>query len=279
MGREYIQTGYYTEVYFAQKKVRYIAVNEGIVQMHIISKKYIEISQCSYYDMCMKYRGETMYKACIFDLDGTLTDTLESLTFSVNETLRELHLQPITGRQCESFVGNGAKVLVEKSLQVAGDRELVHLEEALDIYGRIFKENCTYHVKLYDGILEMIQTLKSKGVKLAVLTNKPHLQALDVVFSFFGKDIFSDIRGQKEGVPRKPDPTAAIMIAEEFQAECRECVYIGDSEVDMQTGRAAGMKTVGVTWGFRDRQALVMHGAEHIIDNPQELLAIVEGKE
>lgn len=220
-----------------------------------------------------------MYKACIFDLDGTLTDTLESLTFSVNETLKELGLQEISKAQCKSFIGNGAKVLVEKSLQAAGDVALVHLEEAMKVYGRIFKDNCTYQVRLYDGIWEMLQSLKSKGIKLAVLTNKPHLQALDVVFTFFGEEIFSDIRGQKEDVPRKPDPTAAVMIAKKLQEACSECLYIGDSEVDMQTGRAAGMTTVGVTWGFRDGEVLVEHGAEYIIDNPDELLMIVEGKE
>ena len=101
-----------------------------------------------------------MYKACIFDLDGTLTDTLESLTYSVNETLSELHLPAITSEQCKSFVGSGARYLIERALQASGDQDLVHIEEAMKIYGRIFKQNCTYKVTPYDGIVEMLTVLR-----------------------------------------------------------------------------------------------------------------------
>ena len=97
-----------------------------------------------------------MYKACIFDLDGTLTDTLESLTFSVNETLKEVALPAITEEQCRTFVGNGAKVLIEQSLKAAGDTKLLLFEKAFEAYGRIFDRNCTYHVKPYHGIREML---------------------------------------------------------------------------------------------------------------------------
>lgn len=218
-----------------------------------------------------------MYKACIFDLDGTLTDTLESLTYSVNETLREMKLSAITSEQCRNFVGNGARYLMERALEAAGDANLSQIDLAMETYGRIFKENCTYHVTPYDGIVDMLRELKTQGIKLAVLSNKPHLQTVDVVNAFFEKDTFSCMQGQMDGVPRKPDPTAAVIIAEKIQAVPEECVYIGDSDVDMQTGNAASMVTVGVTWGFRSREVLIENGAKYTIDKPEELIKIVKG--
>lgn len=217
-----------------------------------------------------------MYKACIFDLDGTLTDTLESLTYSVNATLHELNLPAITSEQCKSFVGSGARFLIERALQASGDQELVHIEEAMKIYERIFKVNCTYHVAPYEGIVDMLKVLKEAGVKLAVLSNKPHLQTVDVVAEFFENGTFAHVQGQQEGVPRKPDPTATFMIAEKLCVDPSECVYIGDSDVDMQTGNAAGMETVGVSWGFRPKEMLIEHGAKHTINHPEELISIVK---
>ncbi len=220
-----------------------------------------------------------MYKACIFDLDGTLTDTLDSLTYSVNATLKELSLSPITGEQCKSFVGSGARVLVAKSIRAAGGDEKLLLDKAMEIYKRIFQKYCTYHVTPYDGIRTLLSTLKQKNLKLAVLSNKPHIQTVDVVTSFFENDTFACVQGQMEGVPRKPDPQGALMIAEILGTDKRECLYIGDSDVDMQTGRAAGMDTVGVTWGFRTREVLKENGATYLIDKPEELIGIVEEKE
>ncbi len=218
-----------------------------------------------------------MYKACIFDLDGTLTDTLESLSYSVNATLCELGLGQITDEQCKAFVGDGARTLIERSLQAVGDTELKLADEAMQIYNRIFKDNCTYHVAPYEGIVEVLQELKETGIKLAVLSNKPHVQTVDVVRTFFGQALFSHVQGQMEGVPKKPNPTAAIMIARTFDIPSEQCVYIGDSDVDMQTGIAAGMHTVGVTWGFRTKAVLTLHGAHHTIDKPDELISIVKG--
>lgn len=217
-----------------------------------------------------------MYKACIFDLDGTLTDTLESLTYSVNATLRELGLGQITPTQCKEFVGNGARRLIGQSLQAAGDPEAKCIEEAMEAYGRIFKKYCTYHVAPYDGIVDMLKELKKQGVQLAVLSNKPHLQTKDVVATFFEEGTFVRVYGQQEGVPRKPDPAALHMILEELGVNQKECLYIGDSDVDMMTGCAAGVPAVGVTWGFRSKDVLVSHGATDIVDKPEEIISIVK---
>lgn len=219
-----------------------------------------------------------MYKVCIFDLDGTLTDTVESLTYSVNATLSELGLSQITEEQCKAFVGSGARKLIERSLKAAGDPELLHVENAMEVYGRVFKENCTYHVAPYEGIVEMLDTLKTLGVRLAVLSNKPHLQTKDVVATFFGADIFTCVQGQQEGIPRKPDPAAVFMIAKELNVATEECLYIGDSDVDMQTGNAAGVTTIGVTWGFRSREVLKENSAAYIVDKAQEIISIVKGE-
>lgn len=213
-------------------------------------------------------------KACIFDLDGTLTDTLESLTYSVSETLKEMGLPPITSEECRSFVGSGARVLMEKALKAAGEEEGLRIEEGMEIYGRIFDANCTYHVTPYEGVREMLAELKVRGMKLGVLSNKPHQQTVKVVREIFGEGVFDCVQGQREDIARKPDPEGVFWLMEALSASKEECLYIGDSEVDIQTGRNAGVRTIGVAWGFRSRETLKAAGAETIIETPRELTDI-----
>ena len=214
-------------------------------------------------------------KACIFDLDGTLTNTLESMTYSVNLTLEEMGLSKITKDQCRLFVGNGARVLMEKSLKAAGDTDASRIEEGMEIYGRIFDQNCTYHVTPYEGIPEMLKALKDKGIQLAVLSNKPDRQTVKVVKAIFGEELFDYAQGQKEGIRRKPEPDGVWYLMEQMHVSKEECLYIGDSEVDAATGRNEGLKTIGVLWGFRDRKTLETAGADDLIDRPDELLQFV----
>lgn len=214
-------------------------------------------------------------KACIFDLDGTLTNTLESMTYSVNLTLKEMGLSQITKDQCRMFVGNGARVLIEESLKVSGDPKASRIEEGMKIYGRIFDQNCTYHVTLYEGIPEMLKALKDSGIHLAVLSNKPDRQTVKVVKEIFGDNIFDYVQGQKDGIRRKPEPDGVWYLMEQMQVSKEECLYIGDSEVDAATGKNAGLKTIGVLWGFRDRKTLETAGADHLIERPEELLQFV----
>ena len=214
-------------------------------------------------------------KACIFDLDGTLTNTLESMTYSVNLTLEEMGLSKITKDQCRLFVGNGARVLMEKALKAAGDTDASRIEEGMEIYGRIFDRNCTYHVTPYEGIPEMLKALKDKGIHLAVLSNKPDRQTVKVVKAIFGEELFDYAQGQKEGIRRKPEPDGVWYLMEQMHVSKEECLYIGDSEVDAATGRNAGLETIGVLWGFRDRKTLETAGADDLIDRPDELLQFV----
>ena len=145
----------------------------------------------------------------------------------------------------------------------------------MEIYGRIFDENCTYHVTAYRGIERMIEKLKEKEVKLAVLSNKPHRQTVKVAQEIFGGDVFDALQGQQEGIPRKPSPEGIYAILEKLGVSKEECLYVGDSEVDVATGTAAGTKTVSVAWGFRTEDQLRAAGASLIIRSPEELLGLI----
>ncbi len=210
---------------------------------------------------------------CIFDLDGTLIDTLDSLLLSVNLTLDELKLSNITREQCRDFVGNGARFLIKKSISSvfpACDDDLVN--HGLEIYSRIFREYCMYKVDPYYGIREVLESLKKQGLRLAVLSNKPDERTVEIVENLFGTDFFEYVQGQKEGVPRKPDPKSVDYVRSKLSVDREDCIYIGDSEVDMETGIHAGVTTIGVSWGFRDRYILEESGVEIIVDSPEKLL-------
>ena len=213
-----------------------------------------------------------MSKACIFDLDGTIGNTLDSMVYSVNLTLCEMGFPEISRQQCQEFVGNGARVLMEKALDAAGDLGASRIEEGMQIYGRIFDDNCTYHVTPCDGVLQMLKELKRRGVRLAVLSNKPHIQAVKVVHAIYGDGVFDWVQGQKDDIPRKPNPAGVFCVAEKLGISPDECMYVGDSEVDVKTGMNASMKTIAVTWGFRTKEELIAAGAQYMIDRAEELL-------
>lgn len=216
-----------------------------------------------------------MVKVFIFDLDGTLTNTIDSLTYSVGETLKEMGLPPITKEQCQSFIGNGAVYLLDQSVRAAGNTDGSRLDEAIEIYKRIFDENCTYHVTTYEGIIPMLEELRKRGIKIAVLSNKPHKQTVKVAEEIFGHQFFSTVQGQQDGIPRKPAPEGIYAILDKLDVLREECLYAGDSEVDIATGKRAGVKTVSVAWGFRTESQLKEAGAEVIIQKPEDLLGLL----
>lgn len=225
-----------------------------------------------------------MKKVCIFDLDGTLVDTLDSLLYSMNGTLAELSLPPISRSQCREFIGNGARYLVKQSILSGGahgtgevaiecNEDLV--DRAMKIYMSIFAENCTYQVVAYDGIMEMLASLKEQGFKLAILTNKPHNGAIEIAEQYFGTGYFDFIQGQQDNLPRKPDPEIMYYVLKQLDAKREDCIYIGDSEVDLITGENANVATIGVSWGFRDREFLEEIESADIVDSAEELLACI----
>lgn len=174
------------------------------------------------------------------------------------------------------FAGNGAKELIRKSLIADGDTELVHFDSVMEAYNRIFEEYCMYEVKPYDGIRELLKALKEKGLHLAVNSNKPQPRTVDVVEEIFGKDTFDLLVGQCEERRRKPAPDGVNYILEQLHLNKEDVLYIGDTCTDMQTGKSAGVFTVGALWGFRDRQELVENHADAIIEKPLELLQYID---
>jgi len=216
-----------------------------------------------------------MKKAAIFDLDGTLTDSLESIQYCANYAIGTCGFEPIPLEKYKLFVGDGADTLIKRCLAYSGDVEGEYFEKAFLQYRIFFEKNCMYHVKPYDGIPETLEALKAAGVKLAVFSNKPHDEAIYVVETIFGKGYFDEILGQSDERPKKPSPDGVFYLAEKLGVDMDDIAYIGDTSTDMMTGTAAGAWTIGVLWGFRDREELEKHKADVIIDKPADILSQV----
>lgn len=214
-----------------------------------------------------------MKKAVIFDLDGTLADTIASITYCGNLALSRFGLPSFGEEDYKHFVGDGAAMLIRRALLAAGDERLEHFDEVYETYLEIFAKDCMYQVKPYEGICALLEELKRLSVRIAVLSNKPDRDSLRVVEALFGKGYFDFVQGQRADIPRKPDPAGVYRIMEAFGLSAGDFLYVGDSGVDMKTGRAAGIFTVGVLWGFRDRKELVENGADAVISKPLELLS------
>ena len=214
-----------------------------------------------------------MKKAVIFDLDGTLADTIASITYCGNLALSRFGLPSFGEEDYKHFVGDGAAMLIRRALLAAGAERLEHFDEVYETYLEIFAKDCMYQVKPYEGICALLEELKRLSVRIAVLSNKPDRDSLRVVEALFGKGYFDFVQGQREDIPRKPDPAGVYRIMEAFVLPAGDFLYVGDSGVDMKTGRAAGIFTVGVLWGFRDREELVENGADAVISKPLELLS------
>ena len=210
-----------------------------------------------------------MKKLCIFDLDGTLASTLESMAVAANRVLREMNLPEQPTESFKYFAGDGAKELCRRCLRAAGDAECSQYEEMYRKYREYFSETCMYKVVPYEGIPELLEKLKAAGIKISVLSNKPHARTVENIEAVFGKGYFDIVAGQKDDVPKKPDPSGVNRILEEFGCKPEECLYFGDTNTDMQTGLNAKAHTVGVTWGFRDRAELEAFHPDFVIDDPK----------
>ncbi len=217
-------------------------------------------------------------KGIIFDLDGTLSNTLESLTISGNLALEKLGLSGFDKDRYRYFVGDGADELVRRMLIASGDTECERYDELRAAYRETFSQYADYKVTVYDGMPETLKALRSKGLKLAVLSNKPHKQAIEVVHKLYGEDIFDHIQGKVKDIERKPSPDGALYVANTLGLKPEDILYVGDTSTDMKTGKSAGMYTIGVLWGFRDRTELEENGADTIISKPEEILGLAEHK-
>ncbi len=214
-----------------------------------------------------------MKKAVIFDLDGTLTDSLMSIKVSADKAMAKFGFGPYTEEQYKYFVGDGAPVLIERCLEAGGDKEHVLFEEAFAEYRRIFEKYCMYQVVPYEGIKELLAALKDRGIKTAVLSNKPDDRTQDVIKAVFGEKEFDIVQGQTAGVARKPSPEGVYLILKKFGLTPEDILYLGDTGTDMQTGKSAGAFTIGALWGFRKKEELLLNHADAVIEHPLQLLS------
>lgn len=212
------------------------------------------------------------HKGIIFDLDGTLLDTLETLAYYCNGTLSAYGYAPYEKDAYRYMVGNGAKTLVHRMLAGRDADTAEVFEKAYKTYIDAYNRDTLYKTEIYPGILDLLKALRENGIKIAVLSNKPHEATVPILKSFFGAETFVEMRGAMEGVPIKPDPTAALDIAAKMGCAPEECLYAGDTAVDMETGKRAGFFTIGVLWGFRDREELIEGGADAVVETPTEIL-------
>lgn len=219
-------------------------------------------------------KEQTMaYRAAVFDLDGTLLNTLGDLADSGNELLASYGMTPHPEQAYRYFVGNGSRKLMERILP--GKPPEV-IDEALARYKAIYEKRLTAKSKPYEGIAETLSALRARGIRLAVCTNK-HISAAEVLIrTYFPADMFDAFEGDRPGVPRKPDPAHVNIVLEKMGVRPEETVYIGDSGVDMQTATNAGALPVGVLWGFREKDELLENGAKILLSQPSELLEKVD---
>lgn len=210
-------------------------------------------------------------QAVFFDLDGTLLDTLQDLADSGNAALERLGHEQHPIAAYRHFVGSGMSALAERILPPpANDREAA--SQCLEILREEYGRRWDHSTRPYDGIAAMLDELQSAGMPLSVLSNKPHDFTCLTVERFLGNWTFAHVRGVDDTTPPKPDPQGALALMDTMSADPSRCLYVGDTSIDMQTAHAAGMISVGVTWGFRDEQELRAHDAHYIIHTPSELL-------
>ncbi|MBQ3431677.1 MAG: HAD family hydrolase [Clostridia bacterium] len=215
-----------------------------------------------------------MIKAVIFDLDGTLLYTLDSIALSCNKVLAAHHLPPVSHEQLKQFVGDGVIDLLIRSFYAGGSTEVVN-HTTVSEFRACFKDDCDFNVKPYDGIEALISWLKDKGIYVACNTNKPHENAVKLIHKHFSNN-FDAIQGQEDGVPKKPDKTGALQIIKSLGVNPEEVVYIGDSNVDIFTAKNAGLYSIGAAWGYRGEKELRLSGAQFIAHTPYEVIEILK---
>ncbi len=215
-----------------------------------------------------------MVKLVIFDLDGTLLDTIGDLAVACNAVLAVRGLPQHSCEAYAEFVGNGIARLVERALPEPLRNPLT-VEAARRDFVAYYTDHIDIYTRPYEGIAELVAELRRRGIRLAVASNKFQTGTEKLVRRFFPEADFAAVFGQRPGVPLKPDPAVDREILHRTGTGPGEALHVGDSAVDMRTARAAGIRSVGVTWGFRAREELVGAGADALIDRPQELLNLL----
>ncbi len=216
-----------------------------------------------------------MKQACIFDMDGTLVKTLESLARPGNRMLEHFGLEPQPLDDYRYHCGDGVDNLVIRLLRAAGAGGDVSVEEAIRVFREDFAKEPNYHVEPYEGIPELLRTLKERGIRTAVCTNKPHKAASLVVDELFEPEAFDVVQGHEEDLAIKPARDIPDRILAKLGLSPADCLYIGDTATDMQTAHAAGIEAVGALWGYRTKEELTGASAKYLITAPMELLDLL----
>jgi phosphoglycolate phosphatase len=215
------------------------------------------------------------YKAVIFDLDGTLLDTLEDIGNAVNHALARSGYPEHRLADYRHFIGDGPRTLIERVLPEEA-REDGIIDAHVAAYRREYSQKWNVKTKPYDGIVDLLDALHGRGIRMAILSNKPHDFTQMCLSAFFPHCPFDPVYGLREGFPRKPDPAGAVEIAELLRIPPASFLFVGDSGIDMMTANAAGMHPVGALWGFRPEAELREAGAKTLIVKPLDLLDILK---
>ncbi len=217
------------------------------------------------------------FRAVIFDLDGTLLDTLEDIAGSMNRVLEKRNQPTYSVEDYKMLVGDGMEVLVRRAVssEVSQSLEQDKIREIIQDFRGEYEKRWRMHSRPYPGIPELLGAIGGRGMKTAVLSNKAHPYTLTMTLELLADFQFEVIRGAMPEIPFKPDPTAALMIAEELGVPAGEIVFLGDTKLDMETARAAGMYPVGALWGFRGADELRASGAAALIASPLDLLSLL----
>ena len=212
----------------------------------------------------------TMYNTFIFDLDGTLLNTLDDLAASVNYALRTHGMPERTLDEVRSFVGNGVRLLMERAIPEGSANP--RFEETFATFRAYYMEHSLDTTRPYDGIPEMIHALKQRGCRLAVVSNKFYAATQELIRHFFPEITVAIGEHEAEGIRKKPAPDTVFEALRQLGVGKEKAVYVGDSDVDLQTARNSGLPCISVLWGFRNRDFLLAHGATTFISRPEELL-------
>ncbi len=214
------------------------------------------------------------YKLAIFDLDGTILNSLEDLTDSVNHALEMNAFPTHSIDEIRTYIGNGARLLAKRSLPADADEGTV--DKVLADFQAYYKTHGDIKTRPYDGVVAALDTLRARGVKLAVLSNKPDAATQTLCKRYFG-DIFDYVSGEKTGIPRKPAPDGVEVILSQLGVNKCDAVYIGDSEVDVETAINSGLDCISTAWGFRDETTLKAAGTKCIVYDADALLDAILG--
>lgn len=219
----------------------------------------------------------TKYKGIIFDLDGTLLDTIDDLGDSMNEVLKTYNLPIFTMEEYKWKIGGGFKGLAMNSFPKGTDSDTI--EKAILLFSNTYDSMYLNKTKPYRDIDYILDELNKMNLKIGINSNKKDSYTKELANKFFKRIPFIEIYGERDGIPKKPDPISALEIIKSMKLKPKEVLYIGDSMVDMETAKNAGIDSIGVLWGFRDYEELSKNGATYIVSEPKDILDIVNRKD